>query len=173
MADRGIDITKYGADGIERLYDDGRIDKKDVVRWCRLSAKLSGRIYTPGYIDGRFHDYLKLRRREDLENRLFAKKAGYWRSRRTSRDPERTSYRVTLRFVRGKYRLDDGFVCEVRLRGRVVGRGTGVTAARAFYEAQRKAGIRGSYVIPSQRRTRWGHNELFSGRTVSFRESMA
>jgi hypothetical protein len=75
------ELRRQTADSLTYLYDDGRATKLDVVRWVRLSAKLSGRIYTPKYRAGGLGDRLRLVRREPLEERLFAKKAGYWRGR--------------------------------------------------------------------------------------------
>ena len=69
-------LKRLSANEVERRYDDALLSRKDVTRWVRLSSKLSGRIYEPHY---GYH--LRLRRREDLEDKLFRRKAGYWRRR--------------------------------------------------------------------------------------------
>lgn len=77
------DLRRQSAESLERLYNDGRATKADVVRWVRESSKKSGRIYEPVYrAGGRFGERLWLSRRPDAENKLFAKRGGYFK-----RDP--------------------------------------------------------------------------------------
>lgn len=80
-----MNLHRESADSIERLYEDGRLSKREVTQWCRLSAKLSGRVFVPRYRAGAAHDHLSLVRKEKLEDRLFAKRAGYWKGRDQSR----------------------------------------------------------------------------------------
>lgn len=75
-------LRRQSAESLERLYNDGRATKADVIRWVRESSKKSGRVYTPVYRSGARHDRLWLRRREDVEDKLFAKRGGYFK-----RDP--------------------------------------------------------------------------------------
>jgi hypothetical protein len=235
------ELRRQTADSLEYLYDEGRASKRDVVAWVRLSAKLSGRVYEPGYVSGRYHDHLKLRRREDVEERMHKKRAGYYRrdahtlnptaenalrwigntgglrgygtapnhvaSQRLVRlglaheNPSRPGqYRLTengriaYEFYRGakrrtrssgdesrgtRYRVKlvldkperhslQAFTATIYQQGRAVATGRGMTAERAFHEAQKKAGIRGSYVVPRS----VGYERLFSTRPVFFVERM-
>ena len=73
------ELRRQSAEKLEYLYDQGRATKADVIRWVRLSAKLSGRVYEPRYRPGGLGDRLHLKRREDAESRLFARKAGYFK----------------------------------------------------------------------------------------------
>jgi hypothetical protein len=99
------ELRRQSADSLEYLYDDGRASKADVTAWVRLSSKLSGRIYQPKYqsIGGPTgFGRVKLRRREDLEDRLFKKGGGFWRYRRQgqglkSRDRRRSRRKTTRR----------------------------------------------------------------------------
>lgn len=75
------DLLRRGALEVERLYDYGLMRKPDVARWTRLSAKRTGRVYQATYVEGPVHDHLRLRRREDAEDKLYAREAGYWRRR--------------------------------------------------------------------------------------------
>lgn len=78
-------LMRVSANEIERLYDDALATKQDVIAWVRESAKKAGRIYVPDFARYR----LRLRRREDLEDKLFARKAGYWKDRRDRRRSRR------------------------------------------------------------------------------------
>jgi len=63
------ELRRQSAEKLEYLYDQGRATKADVIRWVRLSAKLSGRVYEPRYRPGGLGDRLHLKRREDAEKR--------------------------------------------------------------------------------------------------------
>lgn len=78
------ELRRQTADSLEYLYREGRATKDDVTRWVRLSSKLSGRIYEPVYRSSpNIRDArLWLRRREDLEGKLYAKRGGYFKRSR-------------------------------------------------------------------------------------------
>jgi len=77
-----IDIKGLSANEAERLYNQGRLSKRELTAWVRLSAKLSGRIYKPVYRTGAVHDRVWLQRLEGAEEKLYAKR----KARHASRD---------------------------------------------------------------------------------------
>jgi hypothetical protein len=85
---RSRDVSRLSANDVERLFREGRLSRKDVIAWCRLSAKKSGRVYVPKFQSSpRFPGGARvwLQRREDLENKLYAKRAGFWKGLRDRR----------------------------------------------------------------------------------------
>jgi len=99
------ELHRQSADSMEYLYNDGRASKTDVLAWVRASSKGSGRIYEPHYRPGGLGDRLSLRRREDAENKLFAKNRFRHVKRR---DPSRYQSRSVARktFYSGELKIE-------------------------------------------------------------------
>jgi len=72
-----------------------------------------------------------------------------------------------LRFVSGGKRGVDMYYAEVDVKGRVAGRGSGISAARAFQEAMTKAGSRGGSALPRDVLSPL-RGAIYRGETVSF-----
>jgi hypothetical protein len=88
------ELRRQTADSLEYLYGEGRATRADVVRWVRLSAKSSGRVYQPVYrLGGRLGERLDLKRREDVEDKMFKKKAGYFKQRDRKRKGKKSGWR--------------------------------------------------------------------------------